>query len=121
MFLASHGGKFFSELYPIRSLRDARRRQRSFRKNSADFGGNDRHQHHLRILVHRLQELGKASNVSLNICIINPQEGNDSVDRKLLWELLARFGVPARMSKVICMFHDGMRAWMFHEEEGLLS
>ena len=34
----------------------------------------------------------------------------DSVDRVLLWEILARFGVPPRMIKVIRMSHDGMRA-----------
>ena len=38
--------------------------------------------------------------------IINGQ----SVDRTLLWTVLARFGVPQRMISVIRQFHDGMRA-----------
>ena len=61
-------------------------------------------------VVRRLQELGRASNVSLDMCFIDLQKAYDSVDRALLWEVLARFGVPPRMIKVIRMFHDGMRA-----------
>ena len=33
-----------------------------------------------------------------------------SVDRTLLWTVLARFGVPQNMISVIRQFHDGMRA-----------
>ena len=33
-----------------------------------------------------------------------------SVERTLLWDALARFGVPARMLAVIRHFHDGMQA-----------
>ena len=36
----------------------------------------------------------------------------DSVDRTLLWDVLARFGVPPRMLVVIRQFHDGMQACM---------
>ena len=41
---------------------------------------------------------------------IDLQKAYDSVDRTLLWEVLARFGVPPRMITIIRMFHDGMRA-----------
>ena len=34
----------------------------------------------------------------------------NSVDRTLLWTVLARFGVPQNMISVIRQFHDGMRA-----------
>ena len=61
-------------------------------------------------VVRRLQELGRTSNTSLEICFIDLVKAYDSVDRVLLWEVLARFGVPPRMIKVIRMFHDGMRA-----------
>ena len=56
-------------------------------------------------VVRRLQELGRTSNTSLKICFIDL-----AVDRVLLWKVLARFGVPPWMIKVIRMFHDGMRA-----------
>ena len=61
-------------------------------------------------VVRRLQELGWTSNTSLEICFIDLAKAYDSVDRVLLWEVLARFGVPPRMIMVIRMFHDGMRA-----------
>ena len=61
-------------------------------------------------VVRRLQELGRTSNTSLEIYFIDLAKAYDSVDRVLLWEALARFGVPPRMIKVIRMFHDGMRA-----------
>ena len=61
-------------------------------------------------VVRRLQELGQTSNTSLEICFIDLAKAYDSVDRVLLWEVLARFGVPPRMIKVIRMFHDGKRA-----------
>ena len=61
-------------------------------------------------VVCRLQELGGTSNTFLEICFIDLVKAYDSVDRVLLWEVLARFGVPPRMIKVIRTFHDGMRA-----------
>ena len=64
----------------------------------------------LGVVVRRLQELGRTSNNSLEICFIDLTKAYDSIDRVLLWEILARFGVPPRMIKVIRMSHDGMRA-----------
>ena len=61
-------------------------------------------------VVRRLEELGRTSNTSLEICFIDLAKAYDSVDRVLLWVVLSRFGVPRRMIKVIRMFHDGMRA-----------
>ena len=61
-------------------------------------------------VVRRLQELGQTSNTPLEICFIDLAKAYDLVDRVLLWEVFARFGVPPRMIKVIRMFHDGMRA-----------
>ena len=61
-------------------------------------------------VVRRLQKLGRTSNASLEICFIDLSKAYDSVDRVLLWEVLARFAVPSRMIKVIRMFHDGIRS-----------
>ena len=61
-------------------------------------------------VVRRLLKLGRTSNTSLEICFIDLAKAYDSVDRVLLWEVLARFGVSPRIIKVIRMFHDGMRA-----------
>ena len=61
-------------------------------------------------VVHRLQELGRARRIALCMCFIDHlQKAYDSVDRELLWVVLARFGVP-QMLTVIRQFHEGMRA-----------
>ena len=44
------------------------------------------------------------------MCFIDLQKAYDSVDRELLWVVLAHFGVPEKMSTVIRQFHEGMRA-----------
>ena len=51
-----------------------------------------------------------SSNVPINMCFIDLQKAYDSVDRTLLWEVVARFGVPSRMITIIRMFHVSMRA-----------
>ena len=48
--------------------------------------------------------------MSLFLCFIDLHETFDSVDRTLLWQVLARFGVSPHMVEVIRQFHDGMRA-----------
>ena len=63
-------------------------------------------------VVRRLQELGRKARVPLFLCFIDLQEAYDSVDRTLLWQVLARFGTPPQMIEVIRQFHDGMRAWV---------
>ena len=45
----------------------------------------------------------------LCLCFIDLQKAYDSVDRSLLWQILARYGVPRRMIAVIRQFHEGMR------------
>ena len=46
----------------------------------------------------------------LFLCSIELQEAYDSIDCTLLWQVLARFGVPPQMIEVIRQFHDGMGA-----------
>ena len=60
--------------------------------------------------VRRLQELGRKARVALLLCFIDLQKAYDSVDRTLLWQVLARLGTPPQMIEVIRHFHDGMRA-----------
>ena len=61
--------------------------------------------------VRRLQEgLGREARVPLFLCFIDQQKAYDSVDRTLLWQVLAHFGTPPQMIEVIRQFHDGMRA-----------
>ena len=62
------------------------------------------------IVVRRLQELARKKDTPLYLCFIDLTEAYDSVHRTLLWDVLARFGVPPRMLAVIREFHDGMQA-----------
>ena len=53
---------------------------------------------------------GQKNRIPLYVCFIDVIEAYDSVDRTLLWTVLARFGVPHIMISIIRPFHDGMRA-----------
>ena len=61
-------------------------------------------------VIRRLQELARKKRIPLYVCFIDLTKEYDSVDRTLLWTVLARFGVPHNMISVIRQFHDGMRA-----------
>ena len=60
--------------------------------------------------IRRLQELGRKARVPLFLCFIDLQKAYDSVNRTLLWQVLARFGTPPQMIEMIRQFHGGMRA-----------
>lgn len=60
----------------------------------------------------RQLELGRKTKILLYVCFIDLQKVNDSVDRELLREALARFGVPQKMIAVILQVHNGMRAFV---------
>ena len=62
------------------------------------------------IVIRRLQELARKKKIPLYVCFIDLTKAYDSIDRTLLWTVLARFGVPQNMFSVIRQFHDGMRA-----------
>ena len=61
-------------------------------------------------MIRQLHELARKKRIPLYVCFIDLTNAYDSVDRTLLWIVLARFGVPQRMISVIRQFHDGMRA-----------
>ena len=80
-------------------------------------------------VVRRLQALTRKKWIPLYVCFIDLTKAHDSVDRTLLWTVLARFGMPQNMISVIRHLHDGMRAcvrlddrvcfWWFAVEQGL--
>ena len=61
-------------------------------------------------LIRRLQELARKKQIPLYVCFIDLTKVYDSVDRTLIWTVLARFGVPQIMISAIRQFHVGMRA-----------
>ena len=61
-------------------------------------------------VIRRLQELARKKRIPLYVCFIDLTKAYDSVDRTLLWTVLACFGVPQNMISVIRQFHVSMRA-----------
>ena len=61
-------------------------------------------------VIRRLQELARKKQIPLDVCIIDLTKAYDSIDRTLLWTVLACFGMLQNMISVICQFHYGMRA-----------
>ena len=62
-------------------------------------------------VTRRLQELlARKKQIPLYVCFIDFTKAYNSVDRTLLWTVLARFDVPQNMISVIRQFHDGIRA-----------
>ena len=76
--------------------------QSGFRPNSSTID--------MMFMIRRLQELARKKRIPLYVCFINLTKAYDSVDRTLLWTVLARFGVPQNMISVTRQFHDGTRA-----------
>ena len=67
-------------------------------------------------VIRRLQELARKKRILLYVCFIDLTKAYDSVDRILLWTVLAGFGVPQNMISVIRQFHDGMRACVWLDD-----
>lgn len=72
-------------------------------------------------VMRRLQELGRKVGTPIFLCFVDLQKAYDSVDRTLLWDVLARFGVPEKMIAVIRQFHDGMLARVRLDDRGARS
>ena len=60
-------------------------------------------------------------NSSIDIGFIDLTRSYHSVDCVLLLEVLARFGVPSRMMKIIRMFHDSMLARVLLNDGDVLA
>ena len=54
------------------------------------------------------------------MCFVDLQKAYESVDRELLWKVLARASVPEEMIAVVRQFHDGVQAWV-RMDDGELS
>ena len=60
-------------------------------------------------VIRRLQGLARKKRITLYVCFIDLTKASVSVDRTLLWTVLACFGVPQNMISLIRHFHDDMR------------
>ena len=73
---------------------------------------------YMMFVVRRLQELARMKDTPLYLCFIDLTKAYDSVDRTLLWDVLAPFGVPPRMLAVIRQFHDCIQACVRLDDGG---
>ncbi|CAN0360842.1 unnamed protein product, partial [Ectocarpus sp. 12 AP-2014] len=75
----------------------------------ADFGG-ERPPGLPTVSIRRLQELRRRKKTPLYMHFVDLKKAYDSVGREVLWKVLARAGIPAKLNKVIRQFHDGLWA-----------
>ena len=61
------------------------------------------------LAVQILQTLGRKARVELFLCFIDLKKAYaSSVDHTLLWQMLARCGVPPQMIEATHLIHDGV-------------
>ncbi|CAM9939791.1 unnamed protein product, partial [Sphacelaria rigidula] len=61
-------------------------------------------------VVLRVLELTREKHIPIYMCLIDLRKAYDSVDHSLLWKVLPRNDISAKMISIIRQFHDGMRA-----------
>ena len=106
--LVAHAGKVLLKVIAGR-LSDYRGRENILPEQQCGFRPQ-RSTVDMMFVVRRLQALARSKDTSLRLCSIDLTKAYDSVDRTLLCDVLAHFGVPPRMLAVIRQFHDGMQA-----------
>ena len=105
--LVAHAGKILLKIIARRLSEYCERvgilpeEQRGFRPN--------RFTTDMMFVCRRLQELARKKQIPLYAYFTDLTKAYDSVDRTLLWTVLARFSVPQNRISVIRQFHDGMR------------
>ena len=125
--LAAHAGKILLKII-ARHLSEYCERVGILPEEQSGFQSN-RSTTDMMFVIRRLQELARKKRIPLYVCFIDLTKAYDSVDRSLLWTVVARFRVPQIMISVIRQFHDGMRAcvrlddrvcsWWFAVEQAL--
>ena len=106
--LVVHAGKILLKII-ARHLREYCERVGILPEEQSGFRPN-RSTTNMMFVVCRLQELARKKRIPLYVCVIDLIKAYDSVDRTLLWTVLALSGVQQNIISVIRQFHDGMRA-----------
>ena len=107
--LVAHAGKILLKII-ARHLSEYCERVGILPEEQSGFRPNRSTTDDMMFVIRRLQELARKKRIPLYVCFIDLTKAYDSVDRTLLWTVLARFGVPQNMISVIHQFHDDMRA-----------
>ena len=104
--LVAHAGKILLKII-ARRLSEYCKRVGILPEEQSGFRPN-RSTTDMMFVIRRLQELAWKKQIPLYVCSINLTKAYDSIDRTLLWTVLARFGVPQNMISVIRQFHNGV-------------
>ena len=104
--LVAHAGKILLKI--ARRLKEYCERVGILPEEQSSFRPN-RSTTDIMFAVRRLQALAQKKQIPLYVCFIDLTKAYGSVDRTLLWTVLARFGLPHNMISVI---RDGMRAFV---------
>ena len=92
----AHAGKILLKII-TRRLSDYCERLGILPEEQSGFRPN-RSTTYMMFLIRRRQELARKKRIPLYVCLIDLTKAYDSVDRTLLWTVLARFGVPQWVS-----------------------
>ena len=108
--LVAHAGKILLKII-ARRLSEYCERVGILPEEQNDFRLN-RSTTDMMFVIRRLQELARKNLIPLYVCFIDLTKAYDSVNRTLLWTVLARFGVPQIMicHSSIPQWHASMRA-----------
>ena len=106
--LVAHAGKILLKII-ARRLNEYCEREGILPEEQSGFRPN-RSTTDMMFVIRRLQELARKKRIPLYVYFIDLTKAYDSVDRTLLWTVLARFGMPQNIISVIRRFHGGMRA-----------
>ena len=101
--LVAHAGKILLKII-ARRLSEYYEREGILSDEQSGFRPN-RSTTDMMFVIRRLQELARKKRTPFYICFIDLTKAYDSVDRTLLWTVLACFGVPQNMISAIRQFH----------------
>ena len=104
--LVAHAGKILLKII-ARRLKEYCERVGILREKLSGFRPS-RSTTDMMFVIRRLRELTWKKRIPLYVRFIDLTKAYDSVDRTLLWRVLARFRVPQKMISVIRQFNDGM-------------
>ena len=107
IFLVAHAGKILLKII-ARRLSECCQRVGILLEEQSGFRPN-RFTTDIMFVIRRLQKLAQTKRILLYVCFIDLTKAYDSFDR-ILWKLLACFGVLHNMISIIRQFRDDMRA-----------
>ena len=64
----------------------------------------------MKFVIRQLQEKCREQNRNIYMAFVDLSIAFDTVNRDMLWELLSKYGCPAKFISILRQFHEGMEA-----------